>query len=293
MNNFVKGLIAMFVTLLCWAPTEIVGKIVYNSGGSPLLILQSRYLIATVLLMIVLFGKKVSPKVARKDWWLVGLSSVSFITMLLGFWYGLVNVVNIAVAVAAFFLYPSIFAGLANLFLGEKFTKRTKVSLSLGFTGILFSLGVLPTLSLTGAVSISTFLVFIGGLGMGGFVRSSSYLIKKYSMPTTLFWTFLITTVVMFLMRNPSITLQELSWANLPYLLFIGIFISFVGYFSFVQAIKLLGASVSGIIHGGRCAFSVLFAYLVLHQVPTLGQIIGVLLVSLSIYVLGGNKGNA
>ena len=281
----------MFVTLLCWSVVEVFGKLIYSGGVSPITILQVRYVIATSLFFLtILLIKKLSFKVLQKDWLSLGLSSVFLTVSLITFWYGLRDIKNVAVALAIFFTYPIVLAIASSLLFKEKFSKYRKASLALGITGVLFSVGILPELAVSGVIMLGAGYMAVSSLTWAGYFMASQNISRKYSPYVISFWSFLIATVAFLLIQNPIMSLKELNIEVLRYLLFLAVFSTYIGYSFLLKGIKYLGAASTGIVHLSRSVASVVLAFIVLHERPSIPEIIGVVLVCGGVYLLGREK---
>jgi len=277
----------MIGTILCWAGIEILGSLVYLGGGSPATLLQIRFAFASFLFFLtILLNKKLSFKIARKDWKSLGVMSLLLAAHLFFFWVGLKKIVSIVAMLGIYFTYPSLMAVTSSLLLKEKFTKARKVSLLLGTLGMLFTIGFLPKLKFGVVGGTGVIYLFLAVATWIGYLLISQKEAKKYSPPVMLFYNFLISTLLFLLLQSPIKTLSELSPAVFKYLLALGVFSTYLAYLFLQKAIKYLGATSLGIIHLSKTTFSIILAYLVLHQSATPFQLLGIALVLSSILVL-------
>ena len=293
-SNAFKGIGLMLLVLVCWFPAEVLGKLIYATGASPITLLQFRYIISSVLFFLtILINGKQGFRIEKNDIIRVVASSTFLALHLLLFWSGFKMVKSISTAIAVYFFYPSVVA-LVSRFIGkEKVAKYVLGSLLIGFIGLLFGIGILPSFNFDLAVDAGKILVFLSGLCMGGYLLFSKKISQRYSPQTICFWNSLAVSVVFLFLQKASVTLSQINGRNILYLLFLAVCSTYVAYLILVKAISFLKSPVTGIIHMSRSGLSVILAFLVFRQIPATREYIGLIFGFLSILLLTIGEGKA
>lgn len=188
-------------------------------------------------------------------------------------------------------LVPLWVAFLGYYLLGEKLSKRHIFGLLIS----LFGMGFLIKESVEKA-DLSTFgtpfgniLILAGVFFWGFWLVGARALSKKYSLLTTLFFTFLITTILVFLILPFEKTLQVAATSNTTYVgiasLLGVILLSSIGlYFLYQWLVKHTSAFIASLIQYGGIAFAAFSGAVTFHEHLTVGLIIGGSLVIIGVF---------
>lgn len=286
-----KGLLAAFGALFSFSIIEVVGSLVYRGGASLLTLLTIRCLLASFLFFITLLimGKKLF-RVERKDIGKLLLHSTILITHLLFFWEGIKALAHVPTALALFHTFPLWIAFLSVLFLREKFNRTRVLSVALGMVGTLFAVRFLPYFSL-GMVNIKgAVLMLIGAILWAFYTIFGRELLKKYNAFTILFYNFSISFLIFLTLQSPKTLIGEITPSALVYLLVLGVVSTYLAYLFYYKALRYIKASNVGIIAFLKPVIGSGLAFLLLSQVVTAFQALGMALIIVGVILLYRQK---
>jgi len=289
MTNYTKGLISGLGAVLCFSIISVLGIKVYGAGVSPLGVLSFRAFAAGILFFFtILLSKQISFKIEKKDIGRLILHSSILVTHLILFWQGLKMLQQVAIVHALYFTFPIWIFLMAALFLKEKINRKKVLSLILGITGVLFTLQILPSLSLFNLNLVGIGLMLLAAITWAICLLIGQELIKKYNLITILFYNFLFGLAVYCILQNPITTISQITATSsvLFYITIMGVVSTFLAYLFLFYAVKRIKASSMGIINLTQPFLSIFFAFIILRQITTLFQLVGVVLVVSSIYLL-------
>jgi len=292
-NKFLIGILSIIGAQLAWSTIEIAGIFVYRGGANPLTLLSVRYLIASVLMFLTIWGVDKSWfKVQKKDIKILLALGLVLLVHLLAFWQGIKTLNHIPTAIGVYFTFPIWIVIFSAIFWKEIFSKRKILSLILGLIGSLFIIGFLPQLALTGINLIGVGLMFMAAMCWAVYAMVGKNLFKKYHPFTILFYTFLFVLFGTLLLQNPIITLSQINATTLPNLIYMGIVCTWIAFMLFYNGINKLIPSTAGIISYTKPILSVILAFLILHQITNLWQATGIVLIICSGYLIYKNNEN-
>jgi len=285
-SNYKKGLVSIIISAFCFAAIGTLGVLLFNGGAGPLTLLAGRFAIASLMLFLTLlvWDKKLFI-VKREDikWFL--LSGLILFVHLLSFWYGFNIVRSVSIQYALFFLYPIWTAILSSVFQKDKISKVIPLCLLIGVIGILLTLGIIPNgvsfVPLAGVVfGVLTSILW------SLYYFSNQYLVNKYNSFTVLFYNFLFVFLLCLFVQPIYITISQITFQTIWYLLALGFISTFMSYLFLHFALRFNGSVLSSIQNMVLPFLGSLLAFLVLKQTMTIYQILGGGLIIFNIYLL-------
>jgi len=290
-NKLLIGALSVIGAQLAWSTIEIAGTFVYRGGANPLTLLNVRYLIASVLMFLtILVVNRGWFRVQKKDIKIILALGFVLLIHLLAFWQGIKTLNHIPTAIGVYFTFPVWIVLFSAIFWKEIFGRRKIVSLILGLMGSLFIIGFLPQLALAGINLIGVGLMFIAAMCWAVYAMVGKNLFKKYHPFTILFYTFLFVLFGTTLLQSPATTLSQINTTTLPNLIYMGFVCTFIAFVLFYNGVKKLVPSTVGIISYTKPIISVILAFLILHQITSLWQTVGIILIISSGYLIYTKK---
>jgi drug/metabolite transporter (DMT)-like permease len=291
-----KGLLYILLTTLLFSSMEIVLKI-YSSGFNPIQLTFLRFLIGSVVLM------PLAVKELRGKGYHLHADDLSFFVVT-GFLCVIVSMVSYQMAilytqasvVAVLFSCNPVFSILfAFLILHEKIFKHTILSLIISVIGIIVimnplrmsgsALGFMLTIVAAAAFALYSIIGRKRSERYGGIALTSiSFLFGSIELILLIFVS-RINSVSMFLTRlgltsfaNIPI-LQNISRHTLPSLIFIGVFVTGLGYTFYFLAMEATSTATASLVFFIKPALAPIMALMIIHEAITINMTIGILLI--------------
>ena len=280
MKNITKGFLAVILSQLCLAIIEVVSIFGYRTGMNSYTLTTFRMLEVMILVgLTIFFSKRLSFKIKKRDILRVLACSLFLALDVLVFWRGLEVIGNIGILLSIDYTFPIIVAVLAMILFRESMTIKKVLSMVLGFLGVLFAIQFLPYGNYTGVSVLGFFFASMAALLWAFYFLALQPLLKKYNRLTILFYNFAITFLIFLFLQNPIVSFTQLTWRGLGYISIVAIVSTYLSYFLFLEGIKRIGAARSSILCWIKPPISIGLAFLLLHQVFTGWQSLGIALV--------------
>lgn len=282
MKSQTKSLICIHAAVLLFGFSALFARLINQSA---LVITGGRCVFsAFFLLILILITRKKLRLNSRRDTMRTVAAGVFFGVHLYGYFQA-IQLSTVAIGVITFATLPIFTAFLEPLFFEEKLKGRTVYCALLMFLGILITVpwgeldkspGVVPGL-LIGLVAT---------LGYAMMSLLNRNLTTKYDTFIIVFYEHL-TLGLLFLpalfLSRPVFSLEDILWLAVA-----GIIIAAGGHYLFVQGLKRVKISTAGIIAGLETVYAIVFAAVLLREIPAINEIVGGLVVfSVAVYMTG------
>ncbi len=279
--NKAMGYIYLVLTFVIWGSLYVAAKSVMTEIP-PLAVLASRYLIAVIALFFVM--RKRGFKKIKKEHRLT-LFLVGFIGYFCGIAFQLAGTDMIDASLSSLInsLNPVVIPIIAAMFLNERLTVRTCISIALSVVGVYIILGIGDGGSFWGiAVNILSLVFWSASCCM---VRSIS---QEYDpIQTTLYamaiaLCFAVPTAVYSIAATPC----SLSGTGAVSLLYIGLVCTALSHVFWNRSLKILPATTCSLFYPIQPLTSALLAIIVLGEELTLSFVIGAVIICLSMVIV-------
>ena len=236
----------------------------------------TRALIITVLLFPFLYLKKQLVLIKKNDmrWFITYLCFTSFTQAPLYYAY---NHMDIGTATVLFFATMLLtMYSFGFIFLGEKLSKVKIMAFIIACAGLFVSF----SFSLTAFSLLAAFMAILNGVASGGEVSSSKKLSGTYS---ALYITWLSWVIILITNLPVSLLLgevQHLPSFSIVWLYQLGYVIAgIVGFWSIIEGLKYVEASIGGLIGLLEVVFSIVFGIIIFSEGLNMRSGLGALLV--------------
>ena len=288
--NMNKVIFSVLLTAFLFSTMEVVLKL--GGGGMDSLQLTFlRFLIGGLVLLPFGLREKTLGTLGKSDFlWVLLVGIVGIPISMLAFQLG-VERCNAATAAAIMSMNPLITMILLHIFTENKMTSRKWIAFVLGIVAAIFL--IKPWNIQTGNTTLGMFLMIVAASTFSIYTILGKRSIEKVGTFTQISLSFimgsLVLLVIMILMQRP--VLAGVSH-HLPLVLYIGIFVTGIGYLSLNVAIKLSDAAAGSIAFFIKPAMAPVFAVLILHETILWNTVVGViLLITASVLTLTGRAG--
>jgi len=264
MNNQTRGSILVIASAIIWGTVGTVTRFAGSVDAAT--ISFYRFLFGTItIFIIILFSKKLPEILPRKKTLYVILLGI-VVALTVGFLTLSIKTSTIANALLLFYTAPVFATFLSRIFLKEKIKKTSFISLVLCVIGIIFILGNEFQTSLW----LGTIFGLIGGISYASQMTVGRYL-KEYSGLLTTFWMSVIAALLILPFASPL----SVPGDKFPILMLLGITISGIAPFLFMEGIRYVKTQDAGIISMLDPFTNVILGALIFYEIPTPLTIIG------------------
>ena len=280
-----KGYLYIVATAFLFSTAEIASKMI-DPPLNPFQLVFLRFLIGGLFLLpfAVVEIRKRKLRLGVRDWLFFALTGflgvvVSMSVFQLALLYSDASVVAVIFSVNT--VFTSVFAVLV---LKERFTANAGAALALGLIGVTamlypFTAGA----NLLGIVlSLASAAVFAlyGVIGTKRVARYGGYILNSFS--------FLAGVVMMLpvMAVAGAPVFDGLTWSNLPVVLYYGIFVTGLGYFCYLSAMKETSAIETSAVFFIKPALAPVLALLTIHEAIKLNKLLGIVLIVAGAFIL-------
>lgn len=292
LSSFHKGVICIGITTLAFSTMEITGKMIANSVH-PFQMTFLRFLVGGLFLLPFALRELRYRRLKLKltDFLFFALTGVVGIVISMCLFQTAIFYTKAALVAVIFSSNPLFTAPLARLILKEEMGFRKWVALALSIFGIVLifnPFSVSPdikgmTLALASAISFSLYSVI------------SKLRIEKYGGMVLNSFSFLEGSAILLLVMLPMgfPVLSGISFANIGQLLYLGIFVTGIGYFCYLSAMKYTSAIIASTVFFIKPALATILSLLILKEMPGLFGIAGIALIVTSSFLMLHKKDSA
>ena len=173
----------------------------------------------------------------------------------------------------------------SHFILKEKITKRTVIALAIAFFGVIFI--VFPQNFFLKESLVGSLAGLGAGIGMGlGYTLSKTF--KKYDKVSLTFWQNLI--AIPFVLPLLFIDLPKFSTLDISIILMLGSIFTAVPFILIYNGFGKINAQKGSIVIMLDIVFSVIFAWIIFKESPTVLAIIGGVLIMIGTYIITTKK---
>lgn len=257
------------IAILLFALIPLFAKLIQLSADA---IIMFRSAIAAVaLLFFIWFGRQKLVLNSRKDYGWVLLIGLLMGIHWIAFFFS-IQLSTVAVAMIALFTYPIISTFLEPLFFKEKLRWMEIVNALLIFVGVTL---IIPEFSLKNEMTLGIVVGLVSSFTLSVRNILSRKYIASYSGSLLLFYQMLVVTVMslgVVLYNGSTVVGTPKDWGLL---ILLGVVFSAFAHNLYIRALKHLTARSMGVLAGIQPLYSVIFAFFLLNEVPSLRTLLG------------------
>lgn len=289
-NKQTAGFICILITALAFSTMEIAGKTI-SDQINPFQMTLIRFLIGGLFLLPFAWRelRRRQLKLTAGDIGFIFLTGAVGIGISMSFFQLAIKQTSAAVVAVIFSTNPIFTIPLAALFFKEKLTAARIVAFLLSLAGIVLIFNPFNTtadpvgilLALAAAITFSLYTV-TGRLRLeklGGLILNSFSFLAGC----------LLLFVALLIFRQPVVS--GITAANLPTLLYLGVFVTGIGYLCYFSAMKYTSVITASIVFFIKPALAPVFAYFLLDERINIFMAGGILLIiAAAVFVFIGEK---
>jgi len=278
---------SMIFTVIVWGLSFLSIKVVIDIIP-PMTLGLVRFIIASVFLFAVLKFKEPNTKVNKKDLPLMAIAGFIGVTVYFFFENNGIKLMPASTASLIIATIPIFTFIFESIVFKTKLTKWKILSVFISFIGVFFIVNI-NFKEITSSSSFLGYLFMIGAvLAWVVYSLVTKPLFGKYSQLTIVFYQSVFGTIFFIpfsLFESTNLTM--ISPAIIFNVLYLGVFCSAIGYITYVYSMEHLGVSTSSLYLNILPLVTVIASYFILDEKISLPQIIGGLLIVLSVYIVG------
>jgi len=286
-SKLFSGELFVIVAGICWGLIGLFTRKMSESGLDAIQITFLRNLCASIVLFIIIFVRnRKCLKVSLKDLWMfvgTGICSIAFFNIC---YFKAIQITSLAVAAVLLYTAPVMVVVLSCIFLGEKFSLKKAMALTLAFVGCICTTGILGT---TPSISWIGMVIGLGsGLGYALYSIFGAIALKKYDTFTITFYTFLIATLGLFPFSRPGAMMGSLQkgFVLIPVTIGLAIFSTVLPFLFYTTGLKYMEAGKASIMAFIEPMVASVCGIIVFKEKLTMFNVMGILLIFASLVLL-------
>lgn len=262
-----KSLAEIHVAVLLFGLAGLFGKWIVLS---PFIIVLGRVLFASITLALTLRLTKQSMKIpqGRDSGYLVFLGFILAVHWVA--FFQSIQVSTVAVGLLSFSSYPVFTTFLEPLFFREKIIKMNILFSLFCLIGVLL---IIPRYDFNDSTFVGVLWGLLAGLTFAVLTILNRKLTLQYSSMLLAFYQDFFATL--FLLPFYFILRPSLNAKNILLLCILGIFCTAASHTLFIKGMKRIKAQTASLIHFLEPVYGIIFAFLFLHEIPSLRTILG------------------
>lgn len=286
MKNKILPTIGIIFTVILWGLSFLSIKVAIEVIP-PMTLGLLRFIIASVLLIIVVKVKNEKLKLEKKDIPLIFIAGFIGVTVYFYFENNGIKLMKASTASLVIATIPIFTLIFDSIIFKSKLSAMKVFSVIISFVGV-FLLVKASTTTSDGSNTLLGYVMMFGAvLAWVMYSLFTKPLFGRYSQIVIVFYQTIIGTILFI----PFALFENVNWSlvNIPIVLnviYLGIFCSAIGYFIYVYAMENLGISTSSLYLNLLPIITVVASIFILNEGVNVLQIIGGLLIISSVYLI-------
>ncbi len=282
-----KSILYIVLTAFCFGTMEVASKLGGASFDSIQLVFLRFVIGGLILLPFAVHDlKKKNYRLTPSDWlYLLALGAVCVCISMAMFQIGVTRI-NANLASIIISMNPLFTMIFAKFIVDEPFTKKKALVLVISFAGLVIVVN--PATLIGGTIDVTGLLITVGAaVSFGLYTAMGKKRIAKLGGMVENAVSFLLGSAVLlvFMAISGTPVLAGINTETLPVLLYLGICVTGIGYYAFLKAIELSGASNASIAFFIKPVVAPIAAWLVLGEAITWNFVAGVVVILIGSYI--------
>lgn len=267
MDSRAKNLFKIHIAVLLFGLTGLFGKFLDIPAHH---IVLGRVFFASVSMGLYFYLRRISIKLnSRKDYIVIFMLGALLAFHWTAF-YRSVQVSTVAIALLTFSAYPIFVTFFEPIIFNERLNKTDILLAIVMFIGVIF---IVPDFDLSNNLTIGTIWGMVGCLTFAVMALLNRQLASKYAGSVVAFYEQGIATIVLFptlIISRPEMTLTD-WWL----VILLGVVFTGLAHSLFIGGMKVIRAQTAGIIASLESVYGIIFAAVILHEIPSARELIG------------------
>lgn len=266
-----KEVLPLHFAIMLFGLAGVIGKFVTVPA---ILVTLGRVFFSSLFLLIVHLIKKEKIRLDKRgDYWLIGIAGV----VMAIHWFTFLQAIQmstVAVGTITFATFPLFVTFLEPLIYHEKLKIKNIIMAIIMLVGVLITV---PELSLKNQMTIGIIIGMLGSLSYAVLCLINRYFSNYYSGRIICLYEQGVATMVLF----PALFIVQtkIKTINFMAIIFLGIVCTAIAHSIYVSGLKQVGVQRAGIISGMETVYSIIFAFILLQEMPSIKELFGGLII--------------
>ena len=271
MKEGTRNLVELHVAVFLFGLTGLFGKILLLA---PVVIVFWRLFYASIALFLILLVMKEKFKLkSARDFWMLILIGVILVVHLVAFFYS-IQLSTIAIALLTFSTFPVFATFIEPYFFKEKIKLFDILIALIAFIGIAF---IVPSFELRNNFTQGAVCGMISGFFMAVLSVLNKKYVKKYSGLLIAFYQQVVAAIILLpliIYLHPTIQIKDMFL-----LVLMGVVFTALSHSLFIRGMIHIKAQLAAVITCLEPVYGIIFAALLLKEIPTVKMIFGGLII--------------
>jgi len=267
MNIKNKSLIEIHLAVFLFGLSGLFGKLL---SLPPMIIVLGRVLFSSIFLLIIILYLKKDIKLKQQKHYFYLIVMGVILAIHWSTFFESIQVSTVAIGLLTFSTFPAFVTFLEPYFLKEKIKSSDIIIALVTFSGVVL---VIPKFELGNNLTEGVVWGVISGFTYAILSILNRKYVKEYSSSVIAFYEQLVSTIVLI----PFLFLQEytVNFRDISLLIILGIVFTGIAHLLFINGLKNIKTQAAGIISSLEPVYGIIFAILILSEMPTLREILG------------------
>lgn len=248
----------------------VIGKFVSLPA---ILVTLGRVFFSALFLLVIILFKRESIKLKRRDYLIITLAAITMAVHWFTFLQS-IQVATVAIGTITFATFPLFVTFLEPLIYHERLELKNVVIALLMLFGVILTV---PEFSLGNQMTVGIVIGMISSFSYAVLCLFNRYLSSSYHGSVVCFYEQMIATIV--LLPAFFIVKSSISSIDLIAIIFMGIVCTAIAHTIYINSLKKVKVQTAGIISGMESIYSIIFAFILLHETLNTKVLLGGLVI--------------
>lgn len=265
-----KEILSLHFAVMLFGLAGVIGKFVSLPA---ILVTLGRVFFSALFLLVIILFKRESIKLKRRDYLIITLVAITMAVHWFTFLQS-IQVTSVAIGTITFATFPLFVTFLEPLIYHERLVLKNVVIALLMLFGVILTV---PEFSLRNQMTVGIVIGMISSFSYAVLCLFNRYLSSSYHGSVVCFYEQMIATIV--LLPAFFIVKSSISSIDLIAIIFMGIVCTAIAHTIYINSLKKVKVQTAGIISGMESIYSIIFAFILLHETLNTKVLLGGLVI--------------
>ncbi|WP_294581723.1 DMT family transporter [uncultured Thomasclavelia sp.] len=265
-----KEILSLHFAVMLFGLAGVIGKFVSLPA---ILVTLGRVFFSALFLLVIILFKRESIKLKRRDYLIITLAAITMAVHWFTFLQS-IQVATVAIGTITFATFPLFVTFLEPLIYHERLELKNVVIALLMLFGVILTV---PEFSLGNQMTVGIVIGMISSFSYAVLCLFNRYLSSSYHGSVVCFYEQMIATIV--LLPAFFIVKSSISSIDLIAIIFMGIVCTAIAHTIYINSLKKVKVQTAGIISGMESIYSIIFAFILLHETLNTKVLLGGLVI--------------
>ena len=265
-----KEILSLHFAVMLFGLAGVIGKFVSLPA---ILVTLGRVFFSALFLLVIILFKRESIKLKRRDYLIITLAAITMAVHWFTFLQS-IQVATVAIGTITFATFPLFVTFLEPLIYHERLELKNVVIALLMLFGVILTV---PEFSLGNQMTVGIVIGMISSFSYAVLCLFNRYLSSSYHGIVVCFYEQMIATIV--LLPAFFIVKSSISSIDLIAIILMGIVCTAIAHTIYINSLKKVKVQTAGIISGMESIYSIIFAFILLHETLNTKVLLGGLVI--------------